>query len=268
LLPGLSIIPDVAATNSSLNGGDRYVVVDSGAFLEDLDHSEFNLEAASTTAIKNQQHQQQIIEMLDENGGIVRGGDGVSVISLNRLINPRRKLSTASSSSSSSSSSSTSSARSSPQQIGMMSSSSTNSNNNNNNNTTNAELNTINKQSNEFVDFDEIAENPDAILLDFKCPLSEEKEVEWRTLFLHGSLYVQIPASCLPEGSRDSFISLLEFAEQKLECERVFVCFERKRIDRTALMRVFMFLGFTVVPPNNPMVPQNDDIMSMVYNID
>jgi ornithine decarboxylase antizyme 1 len=119
----------------------------------------------------------------------------------------------------------------------------------------------------EYIDFDEIADNPDSLLLSFKCPLSEEKEVEWKTLLVNGVLYVDIPTSVLPEGSRDSFVSLLEFAEEKLECEKVFVCFKRNRPDRTALMRVFMFLGFTVVPPDYKQVPQNDDIMSMVYNI-
>lgn len=120
----------------------------------------------------------------------------------------------------------------------------------------------------EFIDFDEIADNPDSLLLNFRCPLSDEKEVEWKTLLVNGVLYVDIPTSVLPDGSRDSFVSLLEFAEEKLECEKVFVCFKRNRQDRTALMRVFMFLGFTVVPPDNKEVPQSDDIMSMVYVIE
>jgi ornithine decarboxylase antizyme 1 len=106
------------------------------------------------------------------------------------------------------------------------------------------------------------------LLLSFKCPLSEEKEVEWKTLLVNGTLYVDIPSSVLPEGSRDSFVSLLEFAEEKLSCKRVYVCFKRNRPDRQALMRVFMFLGFNLVPPDNKQVPQNDDIMSMVYNIE
>lgn len=119
----------------------------------------------------------------------------------------------------------------------------------------------------EFIDFDEIAECSESLLVSFKCPLSEEKEVEWKTLLVDGTLYVDIPTSMLPEGSRDSLVSLLEFAEEKLECEKVFVCFKKDRKDRAALMRVFMFLGFNVVPPNNGQVPQNSDIMSMVYNI-
>lgn len=120
----------------------------------------------------------------------------------------------------------------------------------------------------EYMSFDDIANDQESIFLDFTCALSAEKQVEWRTLFINNVLFVDIPASVLPEGSRDSFISLLEFAEEKLECEKVFVCFKRNRQDRTALMRVFMFLGFSIVPPNSTEVPQNDDIMTMVYNIE
>lgn len=119
----------------------------------------------------------------------------------------------------------------------------------------------------EFIDFDDIAECPESLLVNFKCPLSDEKEVEWKTLLVDGTLYVDIPVGIMPEGSRDSLVSLLEFAEEKLECEKVFVCFNKDRKDRAALMRAFMFLGFTVVPPENKQVPQNSEIMSMVYII-
>jgi ornithine decarboxylase antizyme 1 len=117
-------------------------------------------------------------------------------------------------------------------------------------------------------DLDESKVESKALTISFKCALSEEKEVEWNTILAKDTLYVDVPASVLPQGSRDSFVSLLEFAEEKLECSRVFVCFRRDRQDRTALMRVFMFLGFSVVPPSATEVTQNDEIMSMVYNIE
>lgn len=184
---------------------------------------------------------------VDSDGGILTG----SVGSLNKFVVPHppkpasaaaasknRKQSSSSSSSASSSSSSSS-----------------------------TELDQASSGAQEYIDFEEIADQPDSILLSFKCPLSDEREVEWRTLLVNGVLYVDIPTSVLPEGSRDSFVSLLEFAEDKLDCDKVFVCFKRNRTDRNALMRVFMFLGFTVVPPDYKLCPQNDDIMSMVYNI-
>jgi len=185
---------------------------------------------------------------IDSDGGVISG----SVGSLNKFITPHRNNLINRKQSTSLSASSTSSSR----------SSSSSSTSNLNENSIN------NKNSIEYIDFDEIADNPDSLLVSFKCALSDEKEVEWKTLLVNGILYVDIPTSVLPDGSRDSFVSLLEFAEDKLECEKVYVCFKRNRPDRTALMRVFMFLGFSVVSPDNKQVPQNDDIMSMVYNID
>jgi len=208
----------------------------------------------SSTADKHSLHYHEDDDVLCVNseGGIISG----SVGNLNKFIMPHRKSTSTIPSSihkfrkQSSSSSETSTSTDSCE--------STFSLNDNNSNRRN---------SSEFIDFDEIADNPDSLLLSFQCPLSDQKEVEWKTLLVNGTLYVDIPASVLPEGSRDSFVSLLEFAEEKLECEKVFVCFKRNRPDRQALMRVFMFLGFTVVPPDSKEVPQNDDIMSMVYNI-
>lgn len=200
---------------------------------------------AATTNLTNtaeQDHQDSDhVLYLSSEGGIIGG----SVGNFNKYITPRRKQSSSSSSSSTSSTASTSSDSSSL-----------------------LNENAINKKPTEFIDFDEIADNPDSLLLSFKCALSDEKEVEWKTLLVNGTLYVDIPSSVLPEGSRDSFVSLLEFAEDKLDCDRVYVCFKRNRTDRNALMRVFMFLGFSLVPPDNKQVPQNDDIMSMVYNIE
>merc|ERR1712127_643877 len=180
---------------------------------------------------------------INAEGGIISG----SVASLNKLMTPHSRTQSLCSRSSISSNLSSSSSESS-------SSSSLN------------DSIGTNKPT-EFIDFDDIADSPESLLVSFKCPLSEEKEVEWKTLLVNGTLYVDIPTSMLPEGSRDSLISLLEFAEEKLECEKVFVCFKKDRQDRAALMRVFMFLGFTVVSPDNKEVPQDSDIMSMVYSI-
>lgn len=238
---GLSLIPDVthAATSIKFNTADQHSI-NNNHDLDDINDHEL---------------------CVDSEGGILSG----SVGNLNKFIKPHsasrpmmtniRKQSSASSSSGSSSS--------------LASSLSSETNNNMISNLSHVISNQIPVNPNaEYIDFDEIADNPDTILVNFRCPLSDEKEVEWKTLLVNGVLYVDIPTSVLPDGSRDSFVSLLEFAEEKLECEKVFVCFKRNRSDRSALMRVFMFLGFTVVPPDNKEVPQNDEIMSMVYVIE
>ena len=129
------------------------------------------------------------------------------------------------------------------------------------------EINNNNEEIKDIVNSEAISQCK-SLKISFKCSLSEEKEVEWNTILANDVLYVDIPASLLPEGSRDSFVSLLEFAEDKLECQRVYVCFKRDRPDRTALMRVFMFLGFCVMPPMSTEIAQSEDIMSMVYHIE
>lgn len=179
--------------------------------------------------------------LINSEGGIISG----SVATINKLIIPHSRMESICSTDSISSNLSSSSGSS------------------------NSSLNEsiVTKEPTEFIDFDDIADSPDSLLVSFRCPLSDEKEVEWKTLLIDGTLYVDVPASMLPEGSRDSLISLLEFAEEKLECEKVFVCFKKDRTDRAALMRVFMFLGFKVVSPDNKQVPQSSDIMSMVYSI-
>ena len=166
--------------------------------------------APISTAKQHLDHQHQEELCVGSDGGIISG----SVGSLYKFIKPQqqnsknydRKHSSSSSSSSDSSSSRHSFASS-----------------------RESSCDSINEQtvatkcvsSSEFIDFDEIADNPDSLLVNFRCALSDEKEVEWKTLLVNGILYVDIPTSVLPDGSRDSFVSLLEFAEDKLDCEKV-----------------------------------------------
>ena len=117
------------------------------------------------------------------------------------------------------------------------------------------------------VDFTSQAE--DSVQLVFKSTLSDEKEIEWKaSLVNETNLYVDIPVNHLTEGTRDSFVSLLEFAEDKLQCERVFVVLNKTRSDRASLMNVFRFFGFKAVAPGNKYVPQNEDVITMVYEIE
>lgn len=119
------------------------------------------------------------------------------------------------------------------------------------------------------IDFDNLADNSNAVQLIFKSTLSDEKEIEWKaSLVNETNLYVDIPRNHLTEGTRDSFVSLLEFAEDKLNCERVFVMLNKSRDDRSSLMNAFRFFGFKPVAPGNKYAPQNEDILTMVYEID
>jgi len=104
--------------------------------------------------------------------------------------------------------------------------------------------------------------------LSFQVSLTESIQVTWETLLVDRKLYVEVPNGILPDGSKESFVALLEYAEDQLKCTHVVVCFKKNRTDRAALVRTFMFLGFAMAAPGNPLVPTCGDLLFMAYTID
>jgi len=95
----------------------------------------------------------------------------------------------------------------------------------------------------------------------------EGLEVTWETMLVDGKLFVEIPSGILPEGSKEGLVTLLEFAEEKLQCKNVIIFFKRDRNNRSSLIKTFMFLGFEVVSPGNCLVPNIGDLIFMAYTI-
>lgn len=102
----------------------------------------------------------------------------------------------------------------------------------------------------------------------FVVTLAEQLQVTWETLLTNGKLYVEVPAGILPEGSKQSLVTLLEYAEEKLHCGHVILCFRKNRTDKASLIRAFMFMGFTIAAPGDPLVPNVADLIYMVYTIE
>ena len=74
-------------------------------------------------------------------------------------------------------------------------------------------------------------------------------------LFLYFCLQVQIDDRLyvhVPLGlSRDSFVALLDYAEEELEVTKVFVCLDRNNQSFGELVKAFRFMGFEHVGPNH-----------------
>lgn len=105
--------------------------------------------------------------------------------------------------------------------------------------------------------------------LTFKISPVAGLTVSWETTLVDDSLYVELPAGILPEGSKESLVTLLEYAEEKLKCKYVVCCFNKSRVDRVSLLRVFNFFGFQILPPGHPLVVSpSQDLLFMAYTIE
>lgn len=75
-----------------------------------------------------------------------------------------------------------------------------------------------------------------------------------------------------PVGSKEGFLAMLEYAEEYLNVSHIIVCFAKNHPERNVLVRGFMFLGFTLLPPGlNKIVPHSAIDNSnhyMVYDVE
>lgn len=77
----------------------------------------------------------------------------------------------------------------------------------------------------------------------------------------------------LPEASKHSFMSVLEFAEERLECAQLVLYMRKAREDRQNLIRTFLFLGFQPLSPKSPFVREapipgeSSDNLYLMYTI-
>lgn len=95
--------------------------------------------------------------------------------------------------------------------------------------------------------------------------LGAQTSVAWNALLLRRALYLR-PGETLPDGSKEAFVALLEYAEEALQCTHIYVCFPKTALPR-ALVRNFQFLGFSPVAPGDASAPSSANYFSLVYTI-
>ncbi|EPQ04508.1 Ornithine decarboxylase antizyme 2 [Myotis brandtii] len=105
-------------------------------------------------------------------------------------------------------------------------------------------------------------------IVHFQYEVTEVKVSSWDAVLSSQSLFIEIPDGVLADGSKEGLLALLEFAEEKMKVNYVFVCFRKGREDRAPLLKTFSFLGFEIVRPGHPCVPSRPDVMFMVYPLD
>lgn len=108
-----------------------------------------------------------------------------------------------------------------------------------------------------------------------KLHVTDKISSSWDSVLDHDTniLYVALPKQMTHEASKQSFLSLLEFAEEKLDCDGVVLCIRKDRPDRQNLTRTFLFLGFSTLNPKSELAPpqmegRNDDHLFLIYNIE
>jgi len=84
-----------------------------------------------------------------------------------------------------------------------------------------------------------------------KWKVGEEAELAWRVKLLPGPrLLLHFDAGSLPDGSKECFVQLLEWAEEELEVSEVLVELDKSRSDLPLLLRTFSYFGFALLPPD------------------
>ena len=113
-----------------------------------------------------------------------------------------------------------------------------------------------------------IADTDDFFSSNHKLKLVEFSPLTFFFLFeFQGRLYVLVDVSQMNDsGSKEAFVSLLEYAEEVLECSDVIVCFQKCQSSNTkTAIRNFLFLGFQPLAPGHEYLPTNPNLVNTIF---
>jgi len=90
----------------------------------------------------------------------------------------------------------------------------------------------------------------------------------WEAILWKGRLYVHVSKQQLHDGSKEAFVTLLEYAEETLGVSHVIVCLDRFSKETKGAIRNFMFLGFQPLAPGHEFRPvSHPNLVCFVYTI-
>lgn len=106
------------------------------------------------------------------------------------------------------------------------------------------------------------------VKIEFKIYLTENTVLRWEAVVKGTTMYLRVPG-VVAAGSKESFMLLLDFAEERLGCDSCIICVLKTRPDRATLLRTFMFMGFQLLPPRAPAAADidNPDYIFLHYNM-
>jgi len=102
--------------------------------------------------------------------------------------------------------------------------------------------------------------------LEFVFDVGKDHECRWDgTLMPNGRLVIDVNPLAQSDWSKESFVRLLEYAENQLDCREIYVEFSKNRPDCRNLLHTFMYLGFAVIAPDRAPFPCSFHNIVMAY---
>ncbi|KAH8389678.1 hypothetical protein KR215_008014, partial [Drosophila sulfurigaster] len=120
----------------------------------------------------------------------------------------------------------------------------------------------------------QILQHDHPVQISIKLHVTEDQSTNWMTILnpTNNILYVAFPTELPPAGSKETFISLLEFAEDKLEVDGIVMVMRKDQADCGRLIEAFLFMGFEPLSRKSPKAPpaavNDNDNYYFLYTIE
>ncbi|XP_002138131.2 LOW QUALITY PROTEIN: ornithine decarboxylase antizyme [Drosophila persimilis] len=103
----------------------------------------------------------------------------------------------------------------------------------------------------------QILQHDQPVQISIKLHVTEDQYTNWMSILnpVNNMLYVAFPKDLPPAGSKETFLSLLEFAEDKLEVDGIVMAMRKDHPERTRLIEAFLFMGFEPMSRKAPQAP-------------